>query len=274
MVKQILACLDGSSLAERILPLAQAIASAECATLTILRVVNDSAEVSRQEDYVREPARRFGAQVKLVVSDNPTSAILEELEKDPTTVLAITTHGRTAWSEALLGSVASQVISGAKRPVILYCPLSKDADAPKKINTIVVAVDGSDFSETIIPYAAEMAKALPARLLLVQVLPLQSSIPPGPDQETLVLLESSYLQRKAATIKQAHSITADWEVLHGDPGDAICRYLKDMPNTLLAMTTHARGPVERVMLGSVTGYCVRHSGMPLLINRPAIRSSI
>src|SRR5215471_4527127 len=99
MVKQILACLDGSSLAERILPLAQAIASAECATLTILRVVNDSAEVSRQEDYVREPARRFGAQVKLVVSDNPTSAILEELEKDPTTVLAITTHGRTAWSE-------------------------------------------------------------------------------------------------------------------------------------------------------------------------------
>jgi hypothetical protein len=57
MINQIMVCLDGSPLAERILPLAKAIASAECATLTLLRVVKDSAEVSRQENYVREPAR-------------------------------------------------------------------------------------------------------------------------------------------------------------------------------------------------------------------------
>ena len=113
-----------------------------------------------------------------------------------------------------------------------------------------------------------MANDLSARLLLVHTLPLRSTIPQGPDGETVVLLESSYLQRKAATMNEAYGIPVDWEVLHGDPADAICRYLKDMPDTLLAMTTHARAPVERALLGSVAGYCVRHSGVPLLLYWP------
>jgi nucleotide-binding universal stress UspA family protein len=268
MINEILVCLDGSSLAEKVLPLARGIAYATGAILTGVKVVRDSDQMSRAESYMRESARRFGAQIKLVVSGDPALAILEELEKDPTTLVAITTHGRTAWSEAVLGSVAFQVIRGAKRPVILYCPLVKDANAPKKVTTLVVALDGSDFSEGIIPYAAEMAKALATRLLLIQALPLRSPILAGPDQETVVLLESAYLHRKAAAIKETHRIDADWEVLHGDPADAICRYLKGMPDTLLAMTTRARSAVERAVLGSVAGYCVRHAGVPLLLYWP------
>ena len=268
MINEILVCLDGSSLAEKVLPLARGIAYATGAILTGVKVVRDSDQIARAESYMRESARRFGARIKFVVSGDPALAILEELEKDPTTLVAITTHGRTAWSEAVLGSVAFQVIRGAKRPVILYCPLVKDANAPKKVTTLVVALDGSDFSEGIIPYAAEMAKALATRLLLIQALPLRSPILAGPDQETVVLLESAYLHRKAAAIKQTHGIDADWEVLHGDPADAICRYLKGMPDTLLAMTTHARSPLERAVLGSVAGYCVRHAGVPLLLYWP------
>lgn len=268
MINEILVCLDGSSLAEKILPLAQGITSSEGAVLTVLRVVTDSDQMSRAESYMRAAARRCGAQVKFSVSDDPAFAILQELEKNPTVIPAITTHGRNALSEALLGSVAFQVIRGAKRPVLLYCPLVKDAAAPNKITTLVVALDGSEFSESIIPYAAGLAKNLATRLLLVQALPPYSPVLPGPDQETVVLLESSYLCRKAAAIKQAHGIDVDWEVLHGDPADAICRYLNGMPDTLLAMTTHARTPVERAVLGSVAAYCVRHSGVPLLLCWP------
>jgi nucleotide-binding universal stress UspA family protein len=233
-----------------------------------VRVVGDTDELASEESYLRELASRCKAEVRFLIAVDPAAAILAELEKNPRAIAAMTTHGRTAWAEALVGSVAFQVIKGAKRPVILYRPLTKDIDAPKKITTIVVAIDGSEFSETIFSYAAETAKALSARLLLVQALPPHSTIPQGPNEETVVLLESCYLQRKASRIKEAYGITVDWEVLHGDPADAICRYVKDMPNTLLAMTTHARGPVERVMLGSVAGYCLRHSGVPLLLYWP------
>jgi nucleotide-binding universal stress UspA family protein len=60
-------------------------------------------------------------------------------------------------------------------------------------------------------------------------------------------------------------LIVDWEVLHGEAGDAICRYFVDSRETLLAMTTHARPPLQRVALGSIAGECVRNSGVPLLL---------
>ena len=206
MIEEIFACLDGSAMAERILPLIRGIAASNRARINFLRVVGDTDELASEETYVRELAGQYKADVRFLISPDPAAAIIAELEKNPRAITAMTTHGRTAWAEALVGSVAFQVIRGAKRPVILYCPLIKDADAPKNIATIVVAIDGSEFSETIIPYAAETAKALSARLLLVQALPLQPTIPQGPDGETVVLLEASYLQRKAAMITETHSV--------------------------------------------------------------------
>jgi nucleotide-binding universal stress UspA family protein len=48
----------------------------------------------------------------------------------------------------------------------------------------------------------------------------------------------------------------------------VCRYLRDTPDTLLAMTTHGRKGLERVVIGSVAADCVRHAGVPLLLYWP------
>jgi len=85
-------------------------------------------------------------------------------------------------------------------------------------------------------------------------------------------LLSSYLHRKAAEIQANQGIEAQWEVLHGEPGDALCRYLKDMPETLLAMATHARAGAERFVMGSIAGFCVRHAAVPLLLYWPPLRN--
>jgi nucleotide-binding universal stress UspA family protein len=268
MFDKIFVCLDGSPLAEKILPLAHGVAKATGAAIALLRVVKDYEEMSAEENYMRDRANLCGAQIRFLLSHDPPAAIIEELTKNPGAVPLMTTHGRTAWAEALLGSVAFRVIKGAKRPVILYSPLDKNTDAPKKVSTLALALDGGDFSEKIMPFAAETAKSLAARLLLIQAVPLQPPIRPGPDQETIVMLESSYLRQKSAVIKRAHGITPDWEVLHGEPADAICRYLKGMPDTILAITTHARRGLEQVILGSVAGSCIRHAGVPILIYWP------
>ena len=72
--------------------------------------------------------------------------------------------------------------------------------------------------------------------------------------------------------KPMKGIEAQWEVLHGEPGDALCRYLKDMPETLLAMATHARAGAERFVMGSIAGFCVRHAAVPLLLYWPPLRN--
>ena len=133
MFDEILVCLDGSPLAEQILPLAQQIALAKKARVILLRVIGDSDKLSVEENYMRDRASLLHAPIRFVVSSDPATAILVELEKNPRAMVAMTTHGRSAWGEALLGSVALKVIRGAKRPVLLYRARSDSSSAPVKI---------------------------------------------------------------------------------------------------------------------------------------------
>lgn len=268
MFDEIIACLDGSSLAETILPLARGVTAPREGRLTLLRVVQDTDELAAEEEYLRDCARQYSAELRFRVSSDPADAILAELERGSHAIAALTTHGRTAWVEAILGSVALRVIREAKRPVIVFRPVGNAREAPKKISTIALALDGSPFSEKMIPHAVKAAQILSARLMLIQALPVHPNLGPLAEHERSDVLESSYLHRKAADIKAAHRIDAQWEVLHGDPADAICRYLSGAPETMLAMTTHARTGIERVALGSVAAACVRHAGVPLLLYWP------
>ena len=120
----------------------------------------------------------------------------------------------------------------------------------------------------MISYAARATQSLRAQLLLVQALPVGAAAPALKNHEKSDISESSYLHWQAASIKKKYAITAQWEVLHGEPATAICDYLKGMAETLLMLTTHARGAVERAMLGSVAADCIRHAGVPLLLYWP------
>jgi nucleotide-binding universal stress UspA family protein len=269
---ELIVCLDGSSLAEKIIPLARSLTLTTGGKLIFLRVVQDAVEMGAEEEYLTDCARQYGAELRYVLSVDPVEGITTELAREPRAIAALTTHGRTAWGAAIMGSVALRVLHESKRPVLLLSPQEKNWQAPAKITTVAAALDGGGFSEKILPHAVRAARSLSARLLLVQALPVKSPRPVLSHEEQADIVESSYLHRKAAEIRAAHGIEAQWEVLHGEPGDALCRYLKDMPETLLAMTTHARTGAERLVMGSVAGSCVRHAHIPLLLYWPPQRS--
>jgi nucleotide-binding universal stress UspA family protein len=266
MFDEVIVCLDGSSLAEKILPLARGIAATKGGRLNLLRVVQDVAELTAEENYLRDCARQYAAKLVLLVGADPGLAITAHLANRPHATAALTTHGRTAWSEAILGSVALRVIRDAKRPVLVFCPIESAGDAPKKIDNIVITLDGSALSESIIPYAADAARSLNAGIFLTQVLPVPPVKQVG--YETSDLNEAAYLHVKAAAIKKRYGLDAQWEVLHGDTARAICQYVKSTPNTLLAMTTHGRAGIERALLGSVAAACVRRADAPMLLYWP------
>jgi nucleotide-binding universal stress UspA family protein len=268
MFDEILVCLDGSALAEKILPLARYLSGVKGGNLTLLRVVRDDAELGAEEAYLRDCAHQYSARLSFLIGADPAQAIASALQRKPRAIAALTTHGRTAWAEAILGSVALEVIRAAHRPVLLYRPLRDSQDAPKQIDTIVVALDGDDFSEKSLRYAVMAARDLSARLVLVQVLPANPAMPHLSAQERSDIVESSYLHRKAEEIKAQHGIAAEWEVLHGDPAEAICRYVRDLPQALLVMTSHGRTALKRASLGSVTSGCVRHAAVPLMLYWP------
>jgi nucleotide-binding universal stress UspA family protein len=269
MIDGIVACLDGSAHAEAILPYARGIAKALAVPLTLLGVAESSGAFDDVERYLDRLARSIGALKKAAAATNAADAILSELRKNPRSLPALTTHGRTAVMEALFGSVALAVIRGINRPVLVYRPQLRPAsDQPARIQTVIAALDGSEFSAKILPFAAKLAKLLDARFVLVQALKsLPRHLPPaglvGKD-----LLESSFLKATAREVKRKFGAESDWEVLHGSAAEAISNYAGQQSDCILAMTSRGRAGLEMTLLGSVSRECLRHAGVPVLLYWP------
>jgi nucleotide-binding universal stress UspA family protein len=268
MFDDVVICLDGSRSAEWVIPYAESIAKAAGAGVTLLRVVDYGEDVSGVEDYLRPWAEALHARERvLTVEDDVAATILGELRRRPRALPAMTTHGHTGIWEPLLGSVALGVIRDVGRPVLLYGArrAPKGAD-PFKVKTVVIALDGGEFAESIIPTAAAMAGSLMLNLELVQAIPPRSRrIPPQLKGD---VLEDSYLRSYAAQIEKKYGVKASWDVLHGDPAKAISSHVRGRSDTILAMTSHARVPAKHAMFGSVATECVRRSGIPMLVYRP------
>jgi nucleotide-binding universal stress UspA family protein len=124
-----------------------------------------------------------------------------------------------------------------------------------RITTVVAPLDGSSFSELMLPHAVDLAKSVGAQLTLVQVLSPEARRLPGAAGGDV--LESSYVQGWAKEIHRQHGIEADWEVLHGDPAEAICKFVNARPGAMLAMASHTRVGLRKTIFGSVTRECVR-----------------
>ncbi len=272
MIDEIVVCLDGSLFAEKIIPYARGIAGSTGAKLRFLRVVENDRELAAAERYVKGFARHLKVEGKVKMTQaDAVSAILEDLKEHPAAMPAITTHGKSGLLEMVAGSVALGVIWGVGKPVLLYRPqagaTAQEADREIRISSVVAALDGSEFSERILPSAAEMANLLKAKLQLVQVLGLkgQSQLP---IELRCDVLETSYLRGKAEEIRRALGIDPDWDALHGDPAEALCNYIKGRQDAMLAMTSHARAGVERAIFGSVAAECVRRAGVLIMIYWP------
>lgn len=270
MYKRILVPVDGSSFSNQILPLAETIARTTGAQLALYRAVGRHDRMAEAEGALRTQADSCGAQaICAEVHGDVAQAILQEAARVPDTLVAITSHGRSGVMRAVLGSTALDVLRAGGKPLLVYRPREHgpaSAAAGAAIERIFVPLDGSPLSESIIPQAVELARALKSRIVVVAV--LQQSGPGVSGMEGLDVMESSYVQAQAAAITKTHGIDAGWEVLHGDPEKAIPEFVRTYPASILAMTTRGRSAVTSALLGSVTAAALRDSGVPVFTRLP------
>jgi nucleotide-binding universal stress UspA family protein len=144
--RNILVPLDGSTLAERALPAAVAIAKLNEASLTLFRVIEpvpilapeglipqptilDASVLDELKTQARTYLERIGenlrkeglnARCRIALDDRTAQAILEGSRESDLIVLA--THGRHGVARMLLGSVADKLVRGATEPVLVACP--------------------------------------------------------------------------------------------------------------------------------------------------------
>jgi len=140
MYRKILVPLDGSKVAEGVLPHAKALAYSEGAELILLTVganpamdfvfsdpglaqsaVDEQEERSKKyvvgiENDLKAAGFKTSTQLRIGSVADVILGVAEELDVD---VIAMSTHGRTGPARWLLGSIAERVVHSSKVPVLL-----------------------------------------------------------------------------------------------------------------------------------------------------------
>jgi len=151
MFKKILVCLDGSKLAEQIIPYATEEAIRFQGKLVLLQVVQEPVAFSpgipgeapvpiqtdvmvegtkealnRARDYLDRlatPLRKRGIQVETVaIPGRAGEAILDYANTNSINLITIATHGRGGLRRAVFGSVADHVLRESGLPVLVIRP--------------------------------------------------------------------------------------------------------------------------------------------------------
>jgi nucleotide-binding universal stress UspA family protein len=165
--RHVLIPLDGSELAEAMIPAATALGVVLDARYTLLRVVlpvpfligpqatgpsftEGGALAARElaDGYLHEVAGRLRARGADVATDVvlhtvPALAILDYAATHSVDLIAMATHGRGGWSRLALGSVADKVMRGTMMPVLLYRPAAGAATT----NDTTSAATGEDVEQ-------------------------------------------------------------------------------------------------------------------------------
>ncbi|MBI4010668.1 MAG: universal stress protein [Candidatus Rokubacteria bacterium] len=280
-MKRILVPLDGSRLSEAIVPLAEALArdyDAELLLVRALRTLNSAeAEVKAQEEaeaYLRGRAEEMttrGLRVEWKVwYDEPDRAIADAARFNEVDLITMTTHGRGGWSRLMFGSVAEGLVRMAPVPVLLV--RGELAWRPGDLRKIVVPLDGSERSEAILPVVERLAGPFDLGIELLRAIePLPAyaaaEISSARTEEMIALEEADaegYL-RKVATPLEAKGLRVTRSVGRGLAVDVILRRTEELGAGLVAMSTHGRTGVGRLLIGSVAERVLRSAPVPVLL---------
>ncbi len=267
MVRKILAALDGGKPSESILPWLELLLAAEDSNVTLARVVAENREQEKADarTYLQGVAARLserGAYVdSAVLEGSPAGQLVDFAHGGSYDMIAICTAAKTGLKRLVLGSVTEDILRHSQVPLFAVHPLPGEA-RPQAIRTILVPLDGSHRSLTVLPAASGVARAQGAALVLATIVSMTK-------KEALpieIVAESIYGAQKAL---QTQGLEVEVAVLFGDPATEILRFARERFVDLLAISTHGRTGLDRLLYGSVTERVLREGNLPLLIQRTA-----
>ena len=284
MYTKILVPLDGSRLAEQILPYASLIAEKFRIPVELLRV-DDSGNLptSKGQEYLKEigdwafpPSIKFHRAVEIA---NPAEAILRHSSDDRRILVAMATHGLSGIRGWTMGSVAYKVVHATRNPVLLIRPTEEgDPGVAVTLSTVLVPLDGSGLADRILPHVIALANALNMEINLIRAYtsPRDSYIVGdglymdrlAHERDVFKHEIEDYLAGKTEEIRAAGISRVSPIVSHGDAAAEIIDCARKTQNSLIAMSTHGRSGVGRWLIGSVAEKVVQYSRNPVLLIRP------
>jgi len=301
MYSKVLVPLDGSKLAEGVLPhvttlirdrdsqvhllsVAPTTRGAKWPLVDLHRGAEEQQRVKRElEKYLQAVAKRLepvAASVQTSVRfGRPADEILAFAGDVGADLIATSTHGRSGISRWVFGSVADRLLRGATCPILLV--RAGQAQSQTTYQRILAPLDGSELAEQILPYIKALIRPNHTRVFLVSILTtglgertvtLLTSYPPGLQLATTALHHAeiqmrTYLRSVAAVLREQGAVV-NVAVRQGSPTEEILDYADEIEADLIGMTTHGLSGPSRWVYGNVAGQVLQGSQSPVLLVRP------
>jgi nucleotide-binding universal stress UspA family protein len=160
------------------------------------------------------------------------------------------------------------------RPQTSPSPVSLNSDA--LFHRLLVPLDGSTLAEAVLPYVRRLASPRGTRVVLLQVIdpaPVVAAMETPAAAQIIAEAEErdrregqTYLERMRARLAaDGMDVTPILRV--GDPATAIEEIARDENVELIAMTTHGRTGLGRLVFGSVAERVIRSALVPVFLVR-------
>ena len=306
MYKKILVPLDGSELAEKVLPYVIQLTSRFQAETVLLHVyaAGESQPLGMSKAYIRHTAEKVREQLqeiapksKLsggnvpilirseVIAGDVASSILIYAEESKIDLIIMSKHGQSGIGHWLMGSIAHKVFSVSRIPVLIIHPVNTDnivqSGWPRNV---LVPLDGSKMSETALSYVEDLFNQgqYGGEVTLVKVSEPPDLIADYPAAIMRLSWDEHVKQAKSVAKEvslfylgeiqkkmEAKGIKVNIEVVLGENSiPAITRYIREHPFDLVAMTTHGHSRISVWPYGHVADRIIQVNIKPLLLIRP------
>jgi len=307
MASTILVPLDGSLLSERVLPVAAELARSSGGTLHLVRIhvsperapisLEGMPVVDRDDDdrcwqaeraYMVRIRERLGPRselaTRIAVLNGPVAEALAgyaALHRVDQIVMA--THARSGLARAWMGSVADAVLRRSRVPVLLVrategaATMSASEGPPR----VLIALDGSPIAEKVLEPAVRLGRPLGAAYTLLRVvnpLALTGDLPAvlaprmGRAAAARQEAEAKTYLAEIAWWMQDRGFEVETRVVTSErPADAILSEAEREGRAIIAMATHGRSGLSRMLMGSVAGQVLHRTTLPVLLYRPRVK---
>ena len=294
MFRHILVPLDGSALAESVLPTALSLASTLKSTITLFHVIERNAPEEIHKDrhltspeeahaYLQAVAQRDLAGTKVdwhvhtaEVRDVARSiaAHAEELKSD---LILMCAHGHGGVLTVLFGSIAQRVIARGETPVMLLRPGGLSLLETIAFHKIMLPLDSESAHDIVFSYAKSLAMAFKSEIAMLTVIPTlstlkgeqaaASSLLPGTTTALLEIEEQAageHLQMHVDELQGA-GLSATAVIVRGDPASEIVSATERLNADLMVLATHRKAGMDAFWAGSVAPEIARRTKLPLLL---------
>jgi nucleotide-binding universal stress UspA family protein len=304
MYRSLLVPLDGSTFAEHALPLALGIARRAGATLRVARVhvpftsmyadsmspfayEAEAAVMGQERAYLDGVVKRLAAvwpaPVQSALLEGP--AVAEVLNGHATRngvdLIVMTTHGRGPLTRFWLGSVADKLVRRAAVPLLLVRPHEGVPDLAQEpvLRHVLIPLDGSELAEQVLEPAMTLGTLMQADYSLLRVYgPLiETQLDPfsygavggfEPPPDELKAAAQTYLEQVAERLRAKGLHVRTHAVFGQRAAVAILQEAQALGVDLIALESHGRGGLDRLLLGSVADKVVRGATLAVLVQRP------